>query len=47
MALGNPASRSSRVLIGQFERKPPESCQKDVTELSKTETVGLPRLEYN
>ena len=26
MALDNSASSSSRILIGQFKRKPPESC---------------------
>ena len=36
MALDNSASPISRILTGLFERKPPESCQKDVTKLSKT-----------
>ena len=37
MALDNSASHSSDIFIVQFERKPPESCQKDATNLSKTD----------
>ena len=43
MALDNSASPSSRILIGQCKRKPPESCQKVVTKLSKV--VGWLQLD--
>ena len=45
--LDNSASTSSHVLIGQFKRKPPESCQKDVSKLSKLTKhfAGWSRLE--
>ena len=34
--LVNLAFHSPHILIGQFKRKPPESCQNDVTKLSQT-----------
>ena len=46
MALDNSALLSSCISIGQFKRKPPESCLKDVSKLSNTNKnfVGWPQL---
>ena len=47
MTLDNSTSPSSRILIGQFKRKPPESCEEDVTQVSKTKKIffGWPWIE--